>query len=98
MINIEEAKVNAWVAIANLFGRDYFKAHFESACHSYPDEQYDDPDYEYFMGFESEEETGLWRVFAKVSVNRETEEVVFLDFKTPEGKRMIDPVDPISFT
>lgn len=95
MLNKDEAKVDAWGAIADLFGVDYFRAHFEDACQSYPDDQYDDVEYEYFMGFEGEE--GLWKVFAKVLVNRETKEVTFLDYKTPDGKRMKNPIKPISF-
>ena len=78
MLIKDEAKVDAWGAIADLFGVDY-----------------DDVEYEYFMGFESEE--GLWTVFAKVLVNRETKEVTFLDYKTPDGKRMENPIKPISF-
>ncbi len=95
MLNKDEAKVDAWGAIADLFGVDYFRAHFEDACQSYPDDQYDDVEYEYFMGFEGEE--GLWKVFAKVLVNRETKEVTFLDYRTPDGKRMENPIKPISF-
>ncbi len=95
MLNKYEAKVDAWGAIADLFGVDYFRTHFEDACQSYPDDQYDDVEYEYFMGFEGEE--GLWTVFAKVLVNRETKEVMFLDYKTPDGKRMENPIKPISF-
>lgn len=95
MLNIDEAKVDAWGAIADLFGVDYFRAHFEDACQSNPDDQYDDVEYEYFMGFEGEE--GLWTVFAKVLVNRETKEVTSLDYKTPDGKRMENPIKPISF-
>ena len=95
MLNKDEAKVDAWGAIANLFGVDYFRAHFEDACQSCPDDKYDDVEYEYFMGFEGEE--GLWTVFAKVLVNRETKEVTFLDYKTPDGKRMEKPIKPISF-
>ena len=97
MINKEEAKIDAWVAIADLVGNEYFKEHFDTACQAYPDEQYDEVDYEYFMGFEGDDDTGLWKVFAKVSVNRETEKVIFLDYKTPEGKRMENPIKPISF-
>ena len=95
MLNKDEAKVDAWGAIANLFGVDYFRAHFEDACQSYPDDKYDDVEYEYFMGFEGEE--GLWTVFAKVLVNQKTKEVTFLDYKTPDGKRMEKPIKPISF-
>jgi hypothetical protein len=97
MINKEEAKVDAWVAISDLVGKEYFTNHFENSCHSYPDESYDDVDYEYFIGFESDADTGLWSVFAKVSVNRENEVVTLLDYKTPDGKRMENPVKPISF-
>lgn len=35
--------------------------------------------------------------FAKVLVNRETKEVRFLDYKTPDGERMMNPPSPISF-
>ncbi len=96
MLNKDEAKVAAWGSIADLFGVEYFRAHFEDACQAIPDEQYDDVEYEYFMGFEGKD--GLWTSFAKVSVNRETKEVVFLDYKTPDGQRMENPVKPISFT
>ncbi len=95
MLNKDEAKVDAWGAIADLFGVDYFRAHFKDVCQAYPDDQYDDVEYEYFMGFEGDE--GLWKVFAKVLVNRETKEVTFLDYKTPDGKRMENPIKPISF-
>ena len=97
MINKEEAKVDALVAIANLVGLDYFRAHIEKACESYPTDNYDDVDWEYFLGFEGDDETGLWTVFARVSVNRETEEVTFLDYKTPDGHRMDNPIKPTSF-
>ena len=97
MINKEEAKVDAWGAIADLVGKEYFKEKFDFACHSYPDEQYDDVEYEYFIGFEGNDSTGIWDVFARVSVNRETEEVTILDYKTPDGKRMENPVKPTSF-
>lgn len=39
MLNKEEAKVAAWGSIADLFGVDYFKAHFEDACQALPDDQ-----------------------------------------------------------
>lgn len=96
MLNKDEAKVDAWGAIADLFGVEYFRTHFENACQAYPDDKYDDVEYEYFMGFESKD--GTWTVFAKVSVNRETKEVAFLDYKTPDGKRMENPPKPISYT
>ena len=76
---------------------DYFRAHIEKACESYPTDNYDDVDWEYFLGFEGDDETGLWTVFARVSVNRETEEVTFLDYKTPDGHRMDNPIKPTSF-
>jgi len=95
MLNKEEAKVDAWGAIADMFGLEYFREHFEEACHSYPDDQYDDIEYEYFMGFESKD--GLWTVYAKVLVNRETKEVSFLDYKTPDGICMDNPIKPITF-
>ncbi len=96
MLNTDEAKVNAWGAIAELFGLDYFKSHFKDACQAYPANQFDNVEYEYFIGFEGVD--GLWTVFARVLVNRETKKVTFLDFKTPEGRRMEHPIKPISFT
>ena len=42
MINKEEAKVDAWVAIADLMGREYFRNHFDGSCQSYPPEDNDD--------------------------------------------------------
>ena len=97
MINKTEAKIDALVAIANLVGIDYFRAHIENACESYPADEYDDMDYEYSLGFEGDDESGLWTVFARVSVNRKTEEVTFLDYKTPDGTRMENPIKPTSF-
>ena len=97
MITKEEAKVDALVAIAHIVGLEYFRTHVEEACESYPTNDYDDVDWEYFLGFEGNEETGLWTVFARVSVNRETEEITVLDFKTPDGHRMDNPIKPISF-
>ena len=52
MLTKEQAKVDAWLAIADLMGRDYFREHFEGSCHSYPDDKYDDVEYEYFIGFD----------------------------------------------
>lgn len=95
MINIEEAKVDAWVAIANLIGKDYFRKHYKDSCDSYFSDAEKEIDFEYFMGFDGE--GALWTVFARVSVNRETEEVTFLDYKTPDGKRMENPIKPIRF-
>lgn len=74
MINKDEAKVDALVAIANLVGLDYFRAHIEKACESYPTDNYDDVEWEYFLGFDGDDDNDLWTVFARVSVNRETEE------------------------
>lgn len=97
MLNLEEVKIVATIEIANLFGVEYVKNHLADAAESYPSEENDDIEYEYFLGFEGDEKTGLWSVFARVSVNRETREVTFLDYKTPEGVRMENPVKPISF-
>lgn len=97
MISKDEARIDAWVAIANLMGRDYFKSHFVGACQSYSTEDNNDIEYEYFIAFESDQESKLWTVFARVSVNRETGQITFLDYKTPDGKRMENPIKPISF-
>lgn len=98
MLNRLEAKINACGAIAELFGIDYFKSHIEEACEALPSEENDDVDFEYFLGFEGNEETGLWTSFAKVLVNRETKECTFLDYRKPNGDRMENPIKPISFT
>ena len=50
----------------------------------------------YFLGFENDGD--LWSVFAKVNVNRETREITFLDYKTPDGVRMENPISPNSYT
>ncbi len=97
MITTQEAKVDAYVKIAELVGKDYFLAHIENAVESYPTDDYSDLNWEYFLGFEGNDETGLWTVFARVSVNRETEDVTFLDYKTPDGHRMDNPIKPTSF-
>ena len=97
MINKETAAAIAYLAIADLVGRNYFRCHFDDVCHGYPTNDNEDIEYEYFMGFEGDDETGKWTVFARVSVNRETEEVTFLDYKLPDGKRMENPIKPTSF-
>ena len=97
MINKIEAKILACGAIADLFGLEYFKSHIEDSCEAYPTEDYNDVEYEYFLGFEGDDETGIWTVFARVQVNRETKVCTFLDYKTPDGKRMKNPIKPTSF-
>ena len=97
MINKEEAKIEAWLAIAELVGINYFRSYFEGSCQAYPPDEYDGTDYEYFLGFESNKESGKWTVFARVSVNREIKEVIFLDYKTPDGHRIEKPIKPTSF-
>lgn len=97
MLNIVETQMLATIEIANLLGVEYVKAHLSDACRAYPPDSDDDVEYEYFLGFEGDDETGLWTVFARVSVNRETEKVTFLDYKTPDDKRMENPLKPTSF-
>lgn len=93
MINKDEAKIIAILAIAKLFGKEYVRNHINKACETYPNDN--DIEYIYFLGFEDDGE--LWSVFAKVLVNRETKDVRFLDYKTPNGERMKNPPSPISF-
>jgi len=95
MINKNEARIEAWTIISELFGNDYFRNHFEGSCESYPTDDDDSIIFDYFMGFESDSNTNLWTVFARVSVNRETKETHFLDYKMPDGKRMDNPPSPI---
>ena len=51
MINKEEARITAWNAIADLVGIEYFRNHFAGSCESYPSEEDDPVDYEYFFSF-----------------------------------------------
>ena len=98
MINKEEAKVDALVAIADLVGLEYFREHITGACEAYPTNDLDDVEWEYFLGFDDVEDEGEdWNVFVRVSVNRETEVVTILDYRTPDGRRMDNPIKPISF-
>ncbi len=97
MLNKFEAKIAACGAIADLFGVDYFREHYKEACESYPSDEYDEVEYEYFLGFEGDDETNKWTVFARVLVNRESKECIFLDYKTPDGERMENPIKPTSF-
>ena len=62
-----------------------------------PNVVYDEVEYEYFLGFESDDTTNRWRVFARVLVDREKKECKFLDYKTPDGVRMENPIKPTSF-
>ena len=97
MWNKDEAKIAAQLFIAELFGKDYVRSHISDSCESYPSDDYDEVEYEYFLGFEGNDDTNLWTVFARVLVNRETKECIFLDYKTPDGKRMENPIKPTNF-
>lgn len=79
--------------ISELFGKEYMKKNFNKACHSYPDN--DNMMFDYFCGFVGDHETNLWLEFAYVRVNLETKEAIFLDYKLPNGERMINPIQPI---
>lgn len=95
LLTKDEAKVTAWRAVADLVGRDYFRNHFEGACQAFPDALSDQVDFEYFIGFEGDVQCNLWTVFARVSVNRETKRVTFLDYRLPNGERMANPISPV---
>lgn len=97
MLNKFEAKIVACGAIADFFGVEYFKSHIADSCEAYPTDDYDEVEYEYFLGFEGDDAKNLWTVFARVLVNRETKECIFLDYKTPDGVRMENPIKPTSF-
>ncbi len=97
MWNKDEAKIAALLFVADLFGKDYIKSHISDSCESYPSNEYDEVEYEYFIGFEGNVDTNLWTVFARVLVNRETKVCSFLDYKTPDGNRMENPIKPTSF-
>ena len=97
MWNKDEAKVAALLFIADFFGKEYVKSHISDACESYPTDEYGEEDYEYFIGFEGNDDTNLWTVYARVLVNRKEKTCSFLDYKTPDGKRMENPIKPTSF-
>ena len=96
MLTKEQAIADAWLAIAELVGKEYFRTHFESSCQSYPDEDSDEANFEYFLAFEGDEKMGLWTVYARVSVNRETGKITLLDYKLPNGMSMENPVKPVN--
>jgi hypothetical protein len=54
--------------------------------------------YEYFCGFAGNKKTNKWTVFARVLVNRETKEAVFLDYRLPTGERMKKPIKPVIYS
>jgi hypothetical protein len=93
MLNKDEAKIYTCYSIAQLVGLEYFKSHINKSCEAYSEG--DDANMTYFLGFEDNGK--LWSVFAKVNINRETREVTFLDYKTPDGTRMENPISPISY-
>lgn len=57
MLTKEAAAAIAYLAIADLVWRDYFRSNFDDVCHSYPSDKSDDVEYEYFMKFERITET-----------------------------------------
>lgn len=97
MWNKDEAKIAALLFISDFFGKEYVKSHISDSCESYPSDGDNEVEYEYFLGFEGNDDTNNWSVFARVLVNRETKECSFLDYKTPDGIRMSNPIKPISF-
>lgn len=97
MLNEFDSKIIACGAIADVVGDEYFKQHYKDACEAYTEDSSETKYFEYFLGFEGDSESGNWNVFAKVLVDRETKEVSYLDYKTPNGKRMENPPKPISF-
>ena len=51
MINKNEARIEAWTIISELFGNDYFRKHFEGSCESYPTDDDDSIIFDYFIFF-----------------------------------------------
>ena len=49
----------------------------------------------FFCGFQGDDKINKWIIFARISVNRMTEQVIFLDYKLPNGKRMEQPLKPV---
>ena len=93
MTSKENAMGIAILKMAEIFGKEYMRNHYFGACHSYTGG--DDRMYDYFTGFEGDDDTNKWTVFAYVRVDRETEEAIFLDYRLPDGTRMENPVRPI---
>lgn len=96
MISKDNAMAIAILKIAELFGKEYVRNNFFNACVSYP--KTDNVMYEYFCGFAGNENTNKWTVFARVLVNRETKEAVFLDYRLPTGERMKEPIKPVIYS
>lgn len=96
MLTIGDAKAEAILTIVKLFGKEYVKNKFNDACIAFPES--DDINYEYFCGFEGDVLTNKWNVFARVLVNRETGDTIFLDFKLPDGTRMKNPLKPVLYS
>lgn len=86
-----------WKTISEVVGLDYFRANFKSACEAQMPNNDGVLIFDYFLGFDGDDDSNKWSVFVKVVVNRETQVVEIMDYKTPDGIIMENPPYPISF-
>ncbi len=96
MLSIGDAKAVTIRKIVELFGKEYVRENLKNALVAYPES--DEMIYEFFCGFESNFETNKWTVFARISVNRKTHDIQFLDYKLPNGERMKNPIKPVVYS
>lgn len=94
MLSNNACRIKSILKIAELFGNEYVKENYHNSCTAYTNDD-NDEEYEFFCGFQSDNKTNKWLIFARVSVNRITEQVIFLDYKLPNGKRMEQPLKPV---
>ena len=94
MLTNNACKIKSILRIAELFGNEYVKENYPNSCIAYTVDN-NNEEYEFFCGFQGDDKTNEWIIFARISVNRMTEQVIFLDYKLPNGKRMEQPLKPV---
>ncbi|MCC8069228.1 MAG: hypothetical protein LIO71_05705 [Ruminococcus sp.] len=93
MLSDNACRIKSVLKIAELFGNEYVRKNFPNSCTAYTNDF--EENYEFFCGFQGDSKTNKWLVFARISVNRITEKVIFLDYKLPNGERMEQPLKPV---
>ena len=90
MISKNGAQICGFNLVGSIFPEDYLKNKYKNACCMISDEY--NGEYEYFLGFDSDSSSHLWKVFASVSINADTGKAQFLDYRLPSGCRMKNPI------
>lgn len=93
MLSTQNMIAIACTKMIELFGKDYMQKKFLGACHSKTFLSEDE--FEFFCGFEGNDTTNKWTVFARIMVNCESGETQVLDYKLPNGLRMKNPIKPV---